>query len=265
MSRLLNRVTDIVRGPLDPAVIVCGMPKSGTTALSMLLGASARLSVNSDPFYRLDEAGIEFRDELFGGSLRIGELLRRHRYMFRGGLVKDPNFAFFLDDLLELFPGAGFVFIVRDPRANVRSILNRLNLPGRPESAGDALKKVSDTWRRVLEGRTPDVECSDYVQCATERWRLVTRAYLAHADRVELVRYEDFNRDKVGVVAATLDHLGLRGAGSIEHLMDRQFQPRGDRTVSWTAFFGTDGLARIERACREEMAALGYEATEAQA
>jgi hypothetical protein len=238
------------------------MPKSGTTALARLLGEASGLDVNSDPFHRLDRKGVVFRDALFGGELSIERLLAEHRATFRGGLVKDPNFPFFLTELLRLFPSAGFVFIVRDPRANVRSILNRLDLPGRPDEADDRPTNVSDTWRRVLEGRTPDVECRDYVHCAVERWRITTAAYRRHADRVTLVRYEDFNRDKPGVVKATLAGLGIPGDRPIDHLVDRQFQPRGDRTVSWAEFFGPERLAAIERRCAEEMKALGYTATE---
>jgi hypothetical protein len=44
--------------------------------------------------------------------------------------------------------------------------------------------------------------------------------------------------------------------------MDRQFQPRGDRTVSWADFFGPERLAAIERQCAAEMKVFGYTATE---
>lgn len=253
----LIRIFDAVRGPLRPRIVVTGMPKAGTTALAMLLGEAAGLQVNSDPFHRLDQARIEFRDALFD-ALPISSLLQEHRHEFRGGVLKDPNFVFFLADLLRLFPNAGFVFIVRDPRANIRSILNRLHLPGRPEEAVGRTADVPPTWRRVLEGRTPHVDCADYVQCIVARWKLTVQEFMKHTDRVELIRYEDFKEDKPAAVSSTLRRMGVQASRPIEHMMNQQFQPRGDRSVRWPEFFGEQRLTAIEHDCAVEMAALGY-------
>lgn len=260
MTTRVRRLLDGFRGPIRPALLVTGMPKSGTTALAMLLGEASGLTVNSDPFHRLDNAAVDFRDALFEGVYPMSELVREHSHEFRGGIVKDPNFIFLLDQLFELLPNIGVVFIVRDPRANIRSILNRVKLPGRPGTADHRLHDLSATWKRVLGGRTPDIDCGDYIRCLAGRWRRAAQDYLLHANRVRLVRYEDFIHDKPEVVRATLHHFGLPSQRPIEHMMNRQFQPRGDRDVSWQEFFGVEGLRAIEQLCGEEMRSFGYEA-----
>ena len=44
----------------------------------------------------------------------------------------------------------------------------------------------------------------------------------------------------------------------ISDKVDRQYQRRGDRNVSWPDFFGPDNLARIERICGDRMQRFGY-------
>ncbi|CAN5607876.1 hypothetical protein BH23GEM9_BH23GEM9_23200 [soil metagenome] len=251
-----HRALDLLRGPLRPRIVVTGMPKSGTTAVAMLLGAAAGLKVNSDPFHRLDRAGVDFRDGLYAGALPLHELLRRHRRFFRGGLVKDPNFIH-LPAALEALGSAGWVFVVRDPRHNIRSLLNRLGLPGRIEQ-GARLENISPTWRRVLDGRTPDVPGTNHIERLAHRWALAARSYAAAADRMVVIRYESFVTDKAAAVEATLHDLGIPGGRSIEQLADRQFQPRGQRGVTPAEFFGPDELASIERICKVDMQKLGY-------
>jgi hypothetical protein len=43
--------------------------------------------------------------------------------------------------------------------------------------------------------------------------------------------------------------------------VDVQYQPRGDRGVSWLEFFGRENLRRIEGICGGRMAQLGYRPT----
>jgi hypothetical protein len=259
MPGLLSRLwPDRLRGPLRPRILVGGMPKSGTTAIAMLLGAAAELDVVSDPFNQLDEAGIDFRDRLYGGDLTLERLVARHRARFRGGLVKDPNFAFFLPELLRMFPDSDLVFTVRDPRDNIRSILDRLDLPGDPTRAPGDLGGLTETWRRVIEGRTPRLAGADYIERLTRRWTVTAAAYLDHRDAVHLVRYEDFRAAKEEVIRETLLGMGLSPSAGIGHLVDRQFQPRGQRNVDWEEFFGADALRAIEEECGPTMEQLGY-------
>ena len=221
-----------------------------------MLGAAMGGTVSSDPFHQLDEAGVRFRDELYGGDRSLPALVRSHAKLFSAGVVKDPNFIFFAPHLPEAFPAAKFVFIVRDPRDNIRSILNRLRLPAEPSETDSA--EISDTWRRVLDGLTPTVEGSNYLERLAARWVMAVRCYRDHAEWMHLVKYERFNVSKVDTIVACLRDLGLPHDGDFEALLDRQFQSRGDRTISWQEFFGTKGLRIIEGTCAAEMRTLGY-------
>ena len=235
-------------------LVVTGMPKSGTTAVAMLLGAASGSSVASDPCYQLDRAGIRFRDALYAGELSLSQLIADNRDFFRAELVKDPNFPFFMDELQTAFPSARFVFVLRDPRDNIRSILNRLELPGRPSDISGVA--MPDPWRRMLEGRAPAVPGANYIECLAHRWRLAYRNYRAAADWMHLVRYEEFDDAKEQTVVGVLEQLGLPHDRGIDHLVDQQFQPKGDRSVSWSDFFAPESLEAIEGICGGEIESL---------
>jgi hypothetical protein len=260
MIRILRSLSWRLGPAPDPTVVVAGMPKSGTTAIAMLLGAAAGLDVNSDPFYRLDRAGVRFRDALYDGTLELGQLVDRYRAFFRGGLIKDPNFIY-LPAVFDVFDGAAFVFTVRDPRHNIRSVLNRLRLPGRVDRAPASPTGISDTWRRVLEGRTPDTPGANYVERLAHRWSLAAANYLEHQDRMLAVRYETFSADKEATLTAALAQLDVPGGRPISHLLERQFQPKGQRGATPEEFFGPAELESIERICARELASFGYPAT----
>lgn len=242
-------------------VLVGGSPKSGTTAIAMLLGVATETEVASDPFHRLDQRGIDFRDRLYDGRLPIAGLIDGHPDVFAAEIIKDPNFAFFIGPLLERFPRSHFVFIVRDPRANIRSILNRLSVPGdASQDAVDArLHDVPEGWRRVLTGRTPDVAGTDFIERMAHRWNAAVDVYRSWADRARLVVYEEFNRDKEGTIVSLAADVGLEVKRRLGAAADRQFQPKGDRSVDWVEFFGERNLAAIEGICRDRMRPLGYE------
>lgn len=264
MSGLIDLVARrLGRGPRLPQhpVLMGGSPKSGTTAIAMLLGLATETEVASDPFHRLDQRGVDFRDRLYSGRLPIARLIDDHPDVFAAGIIKDPNFAFFIGPLLERFPRSHFVFIVRDPRANLRSILNRLAIPGdaRQEAVDAKLRQLPEGWRRVLSGRTPDVAGSDFIERMAHRWNAAVDVYRSYVDRVRLVRYEEFNADKEGVIAAVAADVGLELTRPLGATADRQFQPKGDRNVEWAEFFGERNLAAIDRICEDRMRPLGYE------
>lgn len=241
-------------------VLIGGSPKSGTTAIAMLLGVATETEVASDPFHRLDQRGVDFRDGLYTGRIPIAQLIDDHPDVFAAGIIKDPNFAFFIGPLLKRFPHSHFVFIVRDPRANIRSILNRLAIPGdAPQEAVDAtLRKLPEGWRRVLTGRTPDVGGSDYIERMAHRWNAAVDVYRTYVDRVRLVTYEEFNRDKEAAISSLAADVGLFVKRALGAAADRQFQPRGDRGLEWVEFFGERNLATIDRICEDRMRPLGY-------
>lgn len=242
-------------------VIVAGMPKSGTTAIAKLLGESAKLPVCSDPFHLLDKRGIDFREELFSGRLSLFELWRKYRHHFKGRVVKDPNFPLFLGELCQFFPEAQFVFIVRDPRENIRSILSRLKMPGDPAEGNEILESLSGAWANVLNGKLPDMPGDDYLEKMAWRWRISAENYLDNQKHVRLIRYENFRINKRMEIEKLTKHLGYNVLKDISPLVDIQFQPKGSSSGSHQDFFGSENLARIERITAPLMHRFDYEST----
>ena len=240
-------------------VIVAGMPKSGTTAIASLLAEAAGVEVCSDPFHQLDSKGVHFRDALFSGALSLEDLWRQHRSVFSGAVVKDPNFPLFLKELKQLLPDAQFVFIVREPRDNIRSILSRLKIPGNPAEGNLLLGNVNGTWGRVLNGTSPAMPGSDYLEKMAWRWRLSAERYLENQERTHLIRYEDFRKDKKAQIENLAGELGFSGLKDISSLVDFQFQPKGEKPSNLEDFFGKENLSRIDAIVTPVLKRFGYE------
>jgi hypothetical protein len=228
----------------------------------MLLGKATGKSVTSDVFYRIDNEKSPFRERLFSGELAFRDLIRQNKLYFSTDIIKDPNFIFFHNAMRKYFPNGRFIFIVRDPRDNIRSILNRLDIPGNlrmleGRHQESFLDKVG--WKLVMEGRLPDVAGETYIDRLANRWNLVVETYISHKDDMTLIRYEDFVKDKVGAIADLARQIGVDPVHNIAAYMDVQYQPRGDHNITWIDFFGVDNLHRIEAICSSRMRYFGYE------
>ncbi len=254
LDRLILRLS----APPRPGVFISGMPKSGTTAILKLMGLASGTATLNDPFYQLDMKGIQFRDALFDGQLKLGELMRRYPRIFRGALIKDPNLIFFYDDLSAAYPDAGWVFTIRDPRDNIRSILNRLRLPGRAAELAPLISNTQGAWRRVLEGRSPTLQGRDPFERMARRWVAMAEIADRAGERVVVSRYEDFMLDKETQIASLCRDVGLDPLHSIAEQMDVQFQPKGDRRAVWGEFYGPDELATIDAVCGPWLEKFGY-------
>lgn len=247
---VLNRVWPRPRGPL---VFLLGNQKSGTTAIAALLAECTGLACTLD----MRAFTVEEQDRLASGSLAFESFVRSHAFEFSRPLVKEPALTFLADELRAAFPASRFVFILRDPRENIRSILNRLKLsgiPDRPEPSGP----VPEGWRRVLDNRWLGIPSDHYIESMAERWNLALRAYESAPEETVLVRYEDFLADKLTSIRDLALRLGLAPRRDIRSKLDTQFQPRGDRDARPVDFFGPANLDRIERICAPGMARYGY-------
>ena len=143
-----------------PCVFVLGVPRSGNTLVASLLNRSnsvrffddtlvrklLRVVLNFD-FTSNDNNSVELLDKLRQDD-RINEvlalanfktenlpdikellnllfkrLLKNNNVLYFGD--KAPNMLRYMPELLSLFPAAKIVFVVRDPRDNVYSLINR--------------------------------------------------------------------------------------------------------------------------------------------
>ncbi|WP_199245425.1 sulfotransferase [[Phormidium] sp. ETS-05] len=248
---------------IHPApVIILGNPKSGTSAIAALVARAAGKTVIIDMFHLIKEP--DFREQLYGGEMPLRDLMERYKFYFSTEIIKETHLTFFYDQLAEYFPQAKFAIVVRDPRANIRSILNRLKIPGNlevlPESYLDNYNSVEvKGWRLQLEGKLPDVPGDNYIERMAHRWNIAADVYLQHPDRVVLMRYEDFMQDKVGAIGNLTRQLGWEPLNDISDKVDVQYQPRGDRSIAWREFFGSENLRRIETICGDRMQKFNYQ------
>lgn len=255
---LLKRLLLRVSAPPQPGVFISGMPKSGTTVILRLMGLATGESTLNDPFYKLDQQGVDFRDALFGGQLSVLDLMRRYPKIFQGALIKDPNIIFFADELASAYPDASWVYTIRDPRDNIRSILNRLRLPGRVQAIEPQLAAVPGAWRLVLEGRSPAIAGRDPIERMAHRWLKMAEIMNAAGEGAVVSRYEDFMQAKEERIAELCRAIGLDPVHSIAEHVDTQFQPKGDRRSVWTEFYGAEELATIDRVCEPMLERFGY-------
>lgn len=244
-------------------VIVGGSPKSGTTAIAALLARAVGARFSNDPFWHVvhhDAKGFLLPD-ILEGRLTVAQFVERYRAYFQAEIVKDPDFAYLYPQLRECFPQSKQVFIVRDPRDNIRSILNRLGIPGdlkELDPIDGYIPPGRQGWRATFEGRGLDITRGNYVERLAQRWSLGVRRYLDASSSIRLVRYEDFAADKVGTIEQLAEDLDMAVTVDISGDVDRQFQSRGHRNVVLEKFFGPDNLRAIETLCADGMSALGY-------
>lgn len=244
-----------------------GNQKSGTTAIAALLAECIGEPFISDVLYTNK---LKLKD-LLEERPSLEALAEKNPESFRATVVKDNDFTFLYPSLARAFPDAGFVFIVRDPRQNIRSILNRLQLPGDLDGLSEEqyahLRKKVSGWHTILTGSSfgPGDGSSDgsspghYIDVLADRWVRANEVYLAASDRMTLVRYEDFDAAKRPVVERLATELGFPVVNDISPSKDKQYQPLGDRSVTPEAFFGAENLERVERRCASLMPSFGYE------
>src|SRR4051794_10325472 len=252
-ARRAADATRLLLGVAQPQVLVLGNQKSGTTAIAALLAQRLGVRVTLDiPALWGDD--LERRR---AGARSLRWLAARHPRAFTAAVVKEPNLTFRFDQARAAFPHSRVVFVVREPRANIRSILSRLGLPGDADELTAAQRAaVPPVWRAVLDPELLGLAPGTYIETLARRWSAAADIYLRHAGDLTLVRYEDFVRDKVAVITATAQALGLVVRYDIAASVDRQFQPRGSR-APYEQFFGERNLARLPALAPRPAAQLG--------
>lgn len=242
--------------PNEEPIIVLGHPRSGTTAIAGLLAEHSGRSATLDLWPRLNRP--DTLAAVHSGRMSMDEFVHRFRAEFARDIVKDPHLTFLYPALARRFPRARFVMVMRDPRDTIRSVLDRLGLPGNLRDLDPAVYgEMRPLWAAILKGSWVEVE-GTYIERLAGGWSLGAGVYLEQPQAMELIRFEDFLADKAGAILELAARLGLEQRGRIENQLDRRFQPAGNRNVDWSEFFGRDNLAAIERITHDEARALGY-------
>lgn len=261
MKRLMRYFSQFYRQVVNPfltinqtPIIILGNQKSGTSAIAHLLADIGGLSkaVDIPPFW------LPYGAYIMQGKIQFDHVVQKHRRYFVVDIIKEPNFIFFIDDVMRFFPDAKYIFIIRDPRENIRSILNRRNILGDRDTIPDNM--LPDTWKGIIFD--PNIwggAEENYIGVLSHRWNLAVENYLKYEDRITLIRYEDFLASKVGSITQLAQKVGIALVNDISDRVDIQYQPRGNHSISWQEFFGDANLATINRICGEQMAKFGYE------
>lgn len=244
------------------SIPILGHQKSGTTVIAALLAEISNKSVTIDPFHHID-LKAKLRTKLFQNEITLEQILQQRKLYFSTPLIKDPSFTFFYPSLSACFPEAKYIFVMRDPRDTIRSVLNRLKIPGnlpnlQPDSWNQLASMDAKGWLFMLQGHLPEVPGKSYIERLAHRWNLAAETYLMHKDAMVLVRYEDFLQDKVGTIQSLAQAVGLKATGDIADRVNIQYQPRGDRNINWLDFFGAENLTKIEEICQEKMQIFKY-------
>lgn len=243
---------------IDPETIfICGNYKTGSTAIGALLALAAGQKRILDIFWRTPGS---VKIKLLKKELPLEWYVNRYRYLFSKKIVKEPDLIFYMDQLLALFPRGRYVFLLRDPRDNIRSILNTIHLPGNAEDLTEEQLNAlpGSIWRLAMEGRLFGVQGENYIATQALRWNRILELYERYADQMILLKYETFRQNKAAEIYALAEQLGLPIKANIASRVDDQYQPKGDHSVTWLEFFGRDNLATIESICRKKMEQYGY-------
>ena len=180
--RAMNVFSKVNARPL----FVLGNQKSGTTAIAALLAEATGRSVTLD---LAREVWNPTFHKIPSGELAFDDFVARNRWGFSREIVKEPNLTLFYPELVRTFPEATFLFVLRDPRDNIRSLLNRLNLPGDldtlPEAAWSTHNPLSTPgWGVVFDARWRGIPGEHYIDRLAHRWRFCVEVYQANAARM---------------------------------------------------------------------------------
>jgi hypothetical protein len=248
-----ERLRALAARPHPRPVFVFGNQKSGTTAIAALLAAATGRRAT------LDFAGATepFIGKLLRRETTLDEFVRANAWAFSADIVKEPNLTFAAPALMEHFGVARAVFVIRHPHDNIRSILDRLKLPGDLARLDVAQVKANRTWRSALAGSDIGLKPDHYVATLARRWLRAAEIFQGARENFELITYRDFKSDKPKAIARLAQALNMDAAHDIAPFAERPFQPRGNPRVA-EEFFGTDNLSRIDAICGNAAASLGF-------
>ena len=250
-ERIRSKTARVNSNPL----FVFGNQKSGTTAIAALLAAATGKSVI------LDFAGAtgQHARQLIQKEISVEKFSRRNAWAFSHEIIKEPNLTFAAPELMAYFGTRQAIFIVRDPRENLRSMLQRLKLRGdQNELSAAQLRRLNPTWRNILTGVDLGLSRDHYVSVLAKRWVRALEIFAQLKEQLVLIRYEDFNSNKIETIQFLAHAFGFIVTNDISSLLDRAYQPRAAVPTNLLEFFGRDNLARINEICAGQILNFRY-------
>ncbi|MCK5060916.1 sulfotransferase [Candidatus Parcubacteria bacterium] len=237
-------------------VFILGNQKSGSTVIATLLA-----------LHTGQKASIDLRNEYARPALELFQkkkitfvdFINNNKLDFSKNIIKSPELTFFSNELKKNFNKAKFVLIIRDPRDNIRSILNRLNIPGdQADISAKQFAKLKPNWQKALRVNWLNEKEGNYIENLAVRWNKIANIYNLRKKNFILIHFEDFLKNKKEAIKDLAEKLGLEAKRDIGKLIDKQFQPAGNRRISHLDFFGKNNLKEIENICQNNMKTFGY-------
>ncbi len=244
----------------DSPILVFGSAKSGTTIIGYLLSEALRKSYTGDIVRAIPDACMTF--QLEHGILSINSLVSKYRLEFSRDIIKEPALTNYAGKLIEYYSGGRYVFIIRDPRDNIRSILDRLKMPGNLDNVKlDEWPQLNKTpaWKLMLDDSWKKDRCSgNYIEVLARNWMLAYEQYIGNASQAFLIKYEDFCLNKTKEINMLCERMSLEVKRDISSLVDTQKQGKGHSECDLVEFFGDKNILTIEKVCNKGILDMGY-------
>ncbi len=198
--------------------------------------------------------------------------IKNYPQYFNNDLIKEPQLIFLTHQLINIYPNSKYIFVVRHPVDNIRSILDRVeidpnNLPSdvmqvkvKPYSNDT----INNFWRSVLDGSNlkqwHDPKPTDFIYNLSMRWNIAISNYQQLKSKALILKYEDFCGNKQKEIENLCAKMGINQQYDIENLVNNTFQPRGkNRNIDVKSLFKHEDLNKIQNICADQMKWLGYE------
>lgn len=250
----------IGRSEIAESIVVLGNQKTGSTAIAALLADATEQSVTLDLQRAIQDVGWQLCVKF--GVTKFEEVAHRYKEDFSRTIIKEPSLTYFYEEMAGLMPNAKFVFIHRNPYQNIRSVLNRLKIPGNlHDIEHDDWPELIKTpvWRLALDSSWLGRPKGSYIEGMAHRWDVAARTYLDAKDDFISIRYEQFVQNKKVAIENLAHQLGVKVQKDISASVDVQHQPKGNRGISPIEFFGEGNLEIIRSICGNSASQLGYE------
>jgi len=240
-------------------IFILGTQKTGTTAIAALVGKAANKDVTLDLLNSTKDSAWPLKVKY--GCQSFTSFVMKHEKDFLRDIVKEPWLTYFYYELQEVFPNSQYVMVMRNPFDTIRSVLNRLGVPGDRETISFSdYRSLRDIkiWRLALNSTWHGKPSEDYISALANRWDISAKIYLDNKDRFRLIRYEDFLKNKETTINDLVKDLGYECKGNIKSHVDTQYQVKGNNKATALEFFGKDNYNKIDAICRANASLLGY-------